>query len=365
MIISGLLNRLDGHSGDTSKIDILSIKPWSMSATVAKSYILGEKKRIVLAGDAAHRFPPAGGFGMNTGIQDAHNLAWRLATIFHNENEDHNEELYKYEIERRSIATQNAALSVRNYDRTLKVVKAFNLDPHYPQILKNMLSSRPLHILPMSTRSKMFNDMTNVAMMSLSSLETSGSLYGESLVRSIKKILGAGQGLPLLFPRYELGFSYAPSSHLAVNDDTAGFIPRLVEGVRMPHVMVQSNFDNHVKISTTDLSHQVLQRWKKPHAPQLCLIIFHKTYDCPSFHAQTIEDWMDDISKTMETQCVEIHSRSFPEQSHHILNFSENVFRDYDGMLEELIKQEIGLRECEMIGILLRPDGHIAAIRNF
>ena len=32
-----------------------------------------------LAGDAAHRFPPAGGFGMNTGFQDAHNLAWKLA----------------------------------------------------------------------------------------------------------------------------------------------------------------------------------------------------------------------------------------------------------------------------------------------
>ena len=34
---------------------------------------------VFLAGDAAHRFPPAGGFGMNTGIQDAHNLAWKLA----------------------------------------------------------------------------------------------------------------------------------------------------------------------------------------------------------------------------------------------------------------------------------------------
>lgn len=34
---------------------------------------------VFLTGDAAHRFPPAGGFGMNTGIQDAHNLAWKLA----------------------------------------------------------------------------------------------------------------------------------------------------------------------------------------------------------------------------------------------------------------------------------------------
>jgi len=36
---------------------------------------------VFLAGDAAHRFPPAGGFGMNTGIQDAHNLAWKLAAV--------------------------------------------------------------------------------------------------------------------------------------------------------------------------------------------------------------------------------------------------------------------------------------------
>ena len=38
-----------------------------------------QEGRIFLAGDAAHQFPPAGGFGMNTGIQDAHNLAWKLA----------------------------------------------------------------------------------------------------------------------------------------------------------------------------------------------------------------------------------------------------------------------------------------------
>mmetsp|Transcript_22946 Transcript_22946/g.59960 ORF Transcript_22946/g.59960 Transcript_22946/m.59960 type:complete len:174 (-) Transcript_22946:1156-1677(-) len=39
--------------------------------------------RIFLVGDAAHCFPPAGGFGMNTGVQDAHNLAWKLAMVLH------------------------------------------------------------------------------------------------------------------------------------------------------------------------------------------------------------------------------------------------------------------------------------------
>ena len=364
MIMSGLLNRVDGY-GDTSDIDILSIKPWAMSASVAKSYFVGDKRRIILAGDAAHRFPPAGGFGMNTGIQDAHNLAWRLATIFHNKVEDHSTELYKYETERRRIATQNAALSVRNYERTLKVVKAFHLDPHYPQILKNVLSSPPLQILPMTTRSKMFNEMTSVAMMSLTSLEKPGNLYGEQLVRSIQKILGAGEGLPLLFPRYELGFSYSPSGHLEENDDTAGFRPRLEKGVRMPHVMIQSNSDSPVKISTTDIVHQLSQRWEKPDTPTMCLIVFLKTNVCSPGHAKSIKDWMIDIGSPLETKCVQIHSRAFPEHSKNILDFSDRSFRDCEGALEDLIKEEVDLTRCGMVGILLRPDGHISAIQNF
>jgi hypothetical protein len=37
--------------------------------------------RVFLAGDAAHTMPPNGGFGGNTGFQDAHNLAWKLALV--------------------------------------------------------------------------------------------------------------------------------------------------------------------------------------------------------------------------------------------------------------------------------------------
>jgi putative polyketide hydroxylase len=36
---------------------------------------------VFLAGDAAHVWPPTGGLGANAGIQDAHNLAWRLAMV--------------------------------------------------------------------------------------------------------------------------------------------------------------------------------------------------------------------------------------------------------------------------------------------
>ena len=39
--------------------------------------------RVFLAGDAAHEMPPTGGFGLNTGVQDVHNLAWKLAAVLH------------------------------------------------------------------------------------------------------------------------------------------------------------------------------------------------------------------------------------------------------------------------------------------
>ena len=60
-------------------LEVQSVRAWTMSAEVADRFVTGNS-RVVLCGDAAHRFPPAGGFGMNTGIQDAHALAWRIAT---------------------------------------------------------------------------------------------------------------------------------------------------------------------------------------------------------------------------------------------------------------------------------------------
>lgn len=49
-----------------------------MAARVASAYGAG---RVFLVGDAAHAFPPSGAFGMNTGVGDAHNLAWKLAAV--------------------------------------------------------------------------------------------------------------------------------------------------------------------------------------------------------------------------------------------------------------------------------------------
>jgi 2-polyprenyl-6-methoxyphenol hydroxylase-like FAD-dependent oxidoreductase len=59
-------------------VSIDDVQPWSATAATATAFREG---RVFLAGDAAHLMPPTGGFGGNTGIADAHNLAWKLGMV--------------------------------------------------------------------------------------------------------------------------------------------------------------------------------------------------------------------------------------------------------------------------------------------
>lgn len=60
--------------------------------------------RAFLAGDAAHIHSPIGGYGMNTGIQDAYNLSWKLAVVMHGRTRDPERLLDSYPMERRAVA---------------------------------------------------------------------------------------------------------------------------------------------------------------------------------------------------------------------------------------------------------------------
>jgi 2-polyprenyl-6-methoxyphenol hydroxylase-like FAD-dependent oxidoreductase len=64
--------------GTDMPMEVVNIAPWQAEATCAERL---QAARVFLAGDAAHVVPPNGGFGGNTGVQDAHNLAWKLAAV--------------------------------------------------------------------------------------------------------------------------------------------------------------------------------------------------------------------------------------------------------------------------------------------
>ncbi|MFC8589026.1 FAD-dependent oxidoreductase [Streptomyces sp. NPDC057217] len=59
-------------------VEITGRAPWHAAERTAERYAEG---RVFLAGDSAHEMPPTGAFGSNTGIQDAHNLAWKLSAV--------------------------------------------------------------------------------------------------------------------------------------------------------------------------------------------------------------------------------------------------------------------------------------------
>jgi hypothetical protein len=86
--------------------------------------------RIFLAGDAAHVHPPAGGQGLNTGIQDAYNLGWKLGSVLRGAPESL---LDTYEEERLPVAAGVLGLSKHLHrTRSLKRGEATNqLALHY------------------------------------------------------------------------------------------------------------------------------------------------------------------------------------------------------------------------------------------
>jgi putative polyketide hydroxylase len=89
--------------------DILNVTTWYMEARVAQRF---RARRVFLVGDAAHAMPPTGGYGLNTGIQDVHNLAWKLAAVL--EGWAGAGLLDTYEAERLPVARFNTEQSLLN-----------------------------------------------------------------------------------------------------------------------------------------------------------------------------------------------------------------------------------------------------------
>ncbi len=108
--------------GVDADIEIVGCSPWRMTAQIADTYRAG---KVFLVGDAAHRFPPTGGLGMNTGIGDAHNLVWKIAMVLRGFDE---QLLDTYEPERKPSAQFNSDQSVTNAMKMFEVAVLLDVD---------------------------------------------------------------------------------------------------------------------------------------------------------------------------------------------------------------------------------------------
>ena len=109
---------------DAADIEIVGAGTWHMTAQVADGM---QRDRVFLMGDAAHRFPPTGGMGLNTGVADAHNLIWKVLAV-----EDRwaaPSLLDTYETERRPVAEVNCHQSLTNAFKMVFLADALGLHP--------------------------------------------------------------------------------------------------------------------------------------------------------------------------------------------------------------------------------------------
>jgi 2,4-dichlorophenol 6-monooxygenase len=109
-------------------MEVIRYSRWRIEAVLADRYGEG---RVFLAGDAAHRHSPMGGLGLNTGIQDAHNLAWKLAAVVKGQADP--ALLESYEAERRPVGRRNIDFATFAFFNHLAVSGAFGVLPTAPE----------------------------------------------------------------------------------------------------------------------------------------------------------------------------------------------------------------------------------------
>jgi len=120
-----VLERVRDAIGDPDvNVNIKKISDWQINHVIAAQY---RKGRAFIAGDAAHRHPPAGGLGSNTSIQDAYNLAWKLSLVLKGHADD--SLLNSYNDERQPVGRAMVDRANKNIEESFPFLQALNIFP--------------------------------------------------------------------------------------------------------------------------------------------------------------------------------------------------------------------------------------------
>jgi 2-polyprenyl-6-methoxyphenol hydroxylase-like FAD-dependent oxidoreductase len=109
--------------------EVVSVQEWWAGLALVTDHY--SRDRIFLAGDAVHLFTPTGGFGFNTGIDDAANLGWKLAAVNHGWGGA--QLLGTYETERRPIGVRNTTESGKLAEQAAALEIPLHIEDDTPQ----------------------------------------------------------------------------------------------------------------------------------------------------------------------------------------------------------------------------------------
>ncbi|MGB6179773.1 MAG: FAD-dependent monooxygenase [Rhodococcus sp. (in: high G+C Gram-positive bacteria)] len=123
--------------------ELESTGKWVMTSQIADTF---RQDRLLVLGDAAHRFPHTGGFGLNSGVQDAHNLAWKLDAILSGKASP--ALLDTYSTERRPVVEKFANQSVENHYRLDAIGSLVGITNKMLAKATQAMKRRPLSAIP-------------------------------------------------------------------------------------------------------------------------------------------------------------------------------------------------------------------------
>lgn len=207
-------------------LSVHKVSHWILDRIVAEQWRVGD---IFLAGDAAHRQPPTTGLGLNTGVQDVHNLAWKLAHVLAGRASD--ALLDSYQSERKPVSTHGADWALLAFSNHTLIDAGIGLIPGAPV----EANTAAFHAL--------FAD----------------TLMGEALRARAAEAIGT-QRFEFQAHDVEIGFSYQTGALVADGTeapprDPTGVIytPATRPGHRLPHAWLNRNGE---RVSTHDLAGQ-------------------------------------------------------------------------------------------------------------
>jgi 2-polyprenyl-6-methoxyphenol hydroxylase-like FAD-dependent oxidoreductase len=238
---------LDAVGDADVDIEIKSIQSWTMHAQVADRFRAG---RIFLAGDAAHRFPPTGGLGLNTGVADVHNLAWKLAWVIFGRARE--ALLETYEQERRPVGIAATADSVANFEGLFEVVAALGIPQRAVLLLPRAVAAIPGWLKRRPVRT-LIRGLTTLAYQRLRLAKLAGRVGRRIRRRAAAAI--AGQGAHYRSWGRDLGVVYRCGAVIddglpPSSNDPQFYSPRARAGGRLPHSWVEARDG---RVSTLDL----------------------------------------------------------------------------------------------------------------
>jgi 2-polyprenyl-6-methoxyphenol hydroxylase-like FAD-dependent oxidoreductase len=223
--------------GTSDGFAVRSTGTWTMTSQIASQFRRGQ---LLLAGDAAHRFPPSGGFGLNAGLQDAQNLAWKIAAIVDGEADD--SLLDTYDPERRPVVERFAEQSVTNFFRLDDVTAPLGITNRAICQATAAVARPPLSWLPGRLLGLGCDRAARLQTRRIKML-----LAGDARARRLRAQISAaipGQLEHFVFQGLEFGYTYrgpliAPEADTPLEQsDIVMYRPTTRPGARLPHASV-------------------------------------------------------------------------------------------------------------------------------